>query len=135
MRRYTVDANALIYFSVGLLPSAAYEQFRRAADGKVALQVPTVALVEAMFVMDRRDEIQGVPVPIDADQAFGVFEELPVDIVDDTHADARELLSHLDVFPSQMHDAMVVANHVTQETDAIITSDEKMADNYPTVWA
>jgi predicted nucleic acid-binding protein len=134
MKRYTVDANALIYFSVGLLPSATHEQFRKAAEGKVTLEVPTIALVEAMFIMDRRDEIEGISVPVDAEQALNVFEQLPVTIVEDTHADARELVSHLSVFPSQMHDAMIVSNHANRNTDAIITSDGKMADNYPTLW-
>jgi predicted nucleic acid-binding protein len=134
MKRYTVDANALIYFSVGLLPVEAHEQFRKAAEGKVTLEVPTIALVEAMFIMDRRDEIESISVPVDAEQALNVFEQLPVTIVEDTHADARELLSHLRVFPSQMHDAMIVSNHANRNTDAIITSDEKMADNYPTLW-
>ncbi len=87
-----------------------------------------------MFIMDRRDEIEDVPVPVDAEQALNVFEQLPASIVEDTQADARELLSHLSTFPSQMHDAMIVANHVNRNTDAIITSDDKMADNYPTVW-
>ncbi|PSP98320.1 hypothetical protein BRC89_08290 [Halobacteriales archaeon QS_4_70_19] len=135
MKRHTVNANALIYFSVGILPTAAHEQFRKAAEGKVTLEVPTIALVEAMFIMDRRDEIENIPVPVDAEQALSVFEQLPVTIVEDTPADARELPSHLGVFPSQMHDAMVVSNHANRNTDAIITSDEKMTDDYPTVWA
>ncbi len=134
MKRYTIDANALIYFSVGRLPPAARERFTDAAEGKVTLELPTIALVEAMFIMDRRDEIEDIPVPVDAEQALTVFEQLPVSIVEDTHADVRELLSHLSVFPSQMHDAMIVANHANRNTDAIITSDDKMADNYPTVW-
>jgi predicted nucleic acid-binding protein len=134
MKRYTVDANALIYFSVGLLASAAHEQFRKAAEGKVTLEVPTIAPTPAMFIMDRRDEIEDIPVPADAEQALNVFEQLPVTIVEDTHADARELLSHLRVFPAQMHDAMIVSNHANRNTDAIITSDERMADHYPTLW-
>jgi hypothetical protein len=33
-----------------------------------------------------------------------------------------------------MHGAMIVANHVNRSTDAIITDDGRMADNYATVW-
>lgn len=134
MKRYTVDANALVDFTLGLLPDRAHTQFRAAADGRVTLEIPVIAAIEAMFVLDRRNELQDIPIPFDAEDALRWFEQLPATFVEDTHADARELLAHLSVFPSQMHDAMIVANHVNRSTDAIITDDGKMTDNYATVW-
>jgi predicted nucleic acid-binding protein len=134
MKRYTVDANALVDFTLGILPDTAHEQFRAAADGRVTLEIPVIAAVEAMFVLDRRDELQGTPIPFDAEDVLRWFEQLPATFVEDTHADARELLSHLSTFPAQMHDAMIVSNHINRSTDAIITDDEKMADHYPTLW-
>jgi hypothetical protein len=134
MKRYTVDANALVDFSLGILPDAAHEQFRAAADGRVTLEIPVIAAVEGMFVLDRRDELQGITIPFDAEDALRWFEQLPATFVEDTHADARELVSHLQTFPAQMHDAMIVSNHVNRSTDAIIIDDEKMADNCPTLW-
>lgn len=134
MNRYTLDTNALVYFAVGILPEPARAQFREAAAGKVALELPVIAAVETVFVFERRDEVQNIPIPIDGDDALRVIESLPVTIVEDTHADARELVEHLDRFPAQMHDAMIVSNHVARDTDAIITSDEKMARRFPVLW-
>ena len=134
MKRYTVDANALVRYCLGVLPERTNELFATAARGELALETPVIAAVEAAFTLDRRDSIRDIPVPIDAAQALSVFEALPMTITEDTHTDARGLLEHLDLFPSQMHDAMIVSNHVNRGTDAIITSDGKMAERFPTVW-
>lgn len=133
MKRFTVDANALVGFSLGILPQPAYDQFRADGDGRVTLELPVVAIVEAVFVLERRDGLHGISIPFDAEDALRWFEALPLTVVDDTHADARELISHLDLFPAKMHDAIVVLNHVNRNTDAIIT-DDKMAQRFETVW-
>lgn len=134
MKRFTVDANALVDFGLGILPQPAYDQFRAAGDGRVTFELPVIALVEPVFVLDRRDELHGISIPFDAEDALRWFEALPLTIVDDTHADARELISHLDPFPAQMHDAMIVSNHVNRNTDAIVTDDDTMAQQFETVW-
>jgi hypothetical protein len=97
--------------------------------------MPVTAVVETVYTIHRRDHVHNVQVPLSGPDALEVVEELPLTVVKDTHADARELLSHLAIFPSQMHDAMIVSNHANRNTDAIITSDGKMAGNYPTIWA
>jgi len=33
-----------------------------------------------------------------------------------------------------IHDAMIVASHEVQETDAIVTTDETIGERVPTVW-
>lgn len=133
-QRYTVDASALIYFAVGRLPDPAIEAFRAAVDGEVTLELPVIAAVEAMYVIDRRDSVQNTEIPIGAEEALAAFESLPVTVVDTTHADASKSLDQLDAFPAQMHDALIVASHETRDTDAIVTSDDAMAEQVPTVW-
>ena len=134
MDRYTVDAAALIRRALGVLPDLAADLFKQARAGRTALEAPIIAATEAIFFIDRRDEAHGTTLPLDAAGALAGFNTYPVTFIDDTEADMRELVTHTDLFPSQMHDAMIVSNHVNRGTDAIITSDGKMDKRFPTIW-
>lgn len=135
MKRYTVDANALIDYFLGILPTSAHQQFGAAADGRVTLELPAIAATETIYIIERRDELHGIPIPIGAGTARQWIDGLPLNIVEDTYADFREVVNQMAQFPAQIHDAMIVSNHLNNGTDAIITDDEKMEEEFPTIWS
>lgn len=136
MRRYTLDASGLVRYLVDALPAAADEVFEDAAGGEVVLELPAVAAGEAMYVAHDRTEIAGRP-----------FAGEPHDVVAILRADHPIVLAPLDIeildemlawheaFPRQLHDAAIAATHVANGTDAVVTSDDRIADHVPTVWA
>lgn len=135
MKRFTLDASGLLRYFVDALPSGADDVFRAAFDGEVRITVPAIAAAESMYIAANRTEIAGLP-----------FDGTPQDVVDVLESDAPIDLDPLDlpilaemtnwqgVFPRQLHDALIVATHVANETEAVVTSDAEIADVVPTVW-
>jgi predicted nucleic acid-binding protein len=135
MRRYTLDTSGLVRYFVDLLPDAADAVVTDAFEGEAVLELPAVAAAEAMYIVHNRDDIAGRP-----------FEGSPEDVVTVLKADHPFVLAETDLavleamirwqgaFPSQLHDAMIIASHEVNDTEAVLTSDEKMAEHVPTVW-
>lgn len=118
------------------LPPRADEVFENTLAGEAVLELPAVAAAEAAYVANTRDDIAGRP-----------FRGAPGDVVDVLEADGpivldpidldvvTEMLSWQEEFPRQLHDAMIVASHVVNETEAVITSDSLIAAQVPTIWS
>lgn len=127
MNRYTVDAVAALRYLVDALPDRADELFARAEAGNVLLQIPSIALAETLYVVAHSDEIKGRALnhaPGDARERLVTTG--PLTVVESGNADFSAFIEALDSLT--LHDAMVVASHRTQDTDAIVTTDGEMAD-------
>jgi len=132
MDSYTVDANALLAYLVDALPTPASELFDRAERGDVILELPTVAATETVYMAAKGVTVRGTTVSTDpADLVDALDRSLPVTVVADDRSALREVVPLLDPFPSQIHDAMIVASHRVRDTEAVVTADRQVA----TVWA
>lgn len=132
---YTLDAHGLLYYLVDVLPPAAADVFRDALNGTAVIQLPLIAAAESLYIVRDRDLIAGHALratPDDIVDGLGSF--LPVTVVDAGLPDLQTLLPWMDTFPRQVHDGLVIASHETNDTVAIITRDEEIQEQVPTVW-
>jgi|GEM_PF-1921115 len=136
MKRYTLDASGLVRYFVDELPSEAERAFQDAIAGEAVLILPAIAASEAMYVANNREEIAGLEFAGTPNDVITVIESSgPVDFDPMDLEIIREIRHWQKEFPKQLHDAMIVASHVVRETEAVITSDERIAEFVPTVWA
>lgn len=135
MKRYTLDASGLLRYFVDRLPPSADNVFQDALDGEAVLELPAVAAAETMYIASNRTEIAGRPFRGDPKDVVMILNaDLPF-VLDPTELQTlEELLNWRDEFPRQLHDALIVASHVVNDTEAVISSDGKIADHVPTVW-
>lgn len=135
METYTVDANAVLVYLVDALPTRADRLFARAEAGEVRLELPTIAATETVYQAEKGVTVRGQRLAADAaDVVDALDRQLPLTVVADDEALLREVVSLLDPFPRQIHDAMIVASHRARDTDAVVTADERMANVARTVW-
>jgi len=134
MDRYTLDAVGILRYAVGELPETVLDVFKASATGDALIQVPTIAVIEAIYKFDKRDTVSGTALSRPAEDVLDlVSEEMPVTVVQTSKTDLQILTGNVSEY--SIHDAMVVASHEANETDAIITTDENIQGRVPTVWA
>lgn len=132
---YTADAVSLLSYLVDALPQTADRIFAEAEAGETILQAPSTALAEVLYAVSRDKDVRGVTLtgtPEDARQALVGNGPISVASVDDAElAKYAQIVDELSI-----HNALIVASHRVQETDAIITSDGVIADaGYETIWS
>ena len=134
MDRYTIDAVAALRYLVDVLPSGADRVFERAEAGTALLQIPPIALAETLYIVEHKTKLTGRPLEHDPGAAREKLVTTgPVTVVEFGNADVTALLELLDSLT--LHDAMIVASHRTQDTEAVITSDGEIATcGVETVW-
>jgi len=135
VKPYTVDTSALLVYLVDALPAGADHVFQRAEANEVSLELPTVAAVETLYRVKKGVTVRGTEVSGDPVEFADALEtKLPVTVVEDDEELLKSIPALMEPFPSQMHDAMIVGSHQRRETEAIVTSDDKMAEEFPTIW-
>lgn len=135
MKTYTVDTSALLVYLVDALPAGADQVFQRAEANEVSLELPTVAAVETLYrvnkgVTVREADVSGDPVEF----AEALDTKLPVTVIEDDEGLLELMPALMEPFPSQMHDAMIVGSHQRRGTEAIVTSDDEIAEQFATIW-
>jgi predicted nucleic acid-binding protein len=134
MATYTADAVALLVYLVDALPPGADRVFAEAEAGETVLQAPSTALAEVLYSVSREKDVRGVTLtgtPEDARQALVGNGPISVAPVDD--AELIEYTQVIDEF--SIHDALIVASHRAQDTEAILTTDGVIDEaGYETVW-
>jgi predicted nucleic acid-binding protein len=132
---YTVDTVTVLRYAVGALPSPVRNLLGRAGTGQVELQVPAVVVSEAMYMAEANQSIKGHSLSMAASDVVDVVRNrMQGKVVDTTRDELQRIPELLSTWPSQMHDAMVVASHRARNTDGILTTDSKMNAHSPTVW-
>jgi predicted nucleic acid-binding protein len=135
MQRYTLDASGLVRYFVDLLPSDADAVVSEAFAGEAVLELPAIAAAEAMYIAYNREEIAGRPFKGSPEDVVTILKaDNPIVVAGTDLAVLEAVLGRQDEFPSQLHDAMIIATHEVSETEAVITGDGKIADHVPTVW-
>lgn len=134
---YTADTNSLLYFIADVLPPAADRIYSDALAGEATIQIPPIAAAETAYILEKREEIEGVTLRADAEDFVNALDNfLPVTVSKANMEDMRKLVDWLDTFPEQIHDALILANHDARGTKAVITSDRQMrqSNDVQTVW-
>lgn len=135
MKRYTLDASGLLRYFVDALPAGADQIVRRAFDGKVVIEIPAIAAAEAMYIAYNRETIAGRPFRGSPEDVIVLFRgDVPMVLAPTDLDILTEVLDWQSTFSRQLHDAMVVASHIVNDTEAVITSDAKLDEYVTTVW-
>lgn len=136
MKAYTVDTSVLLVYLVDALPAEADHVFQQAEANEVSLELPTVAAVETLYRVKKGVTVRGTDVSGDPVEFADALEtKLPVTVVEDDEGLLKSIPALMGLFPSQMHNAMTVGSHQRRGTEAIVTSDSKIAEEFPTIWA
>jgi len=134
MGRYTADAVSLLVYLVDALPKPVDRVFAEAEAGEAVIQAPSTAVAEVLYSVSRDKDVRGVDLtgtPEDARQAL--VSNGPVSVAPVGDAEMSEYAQVVGEF--SIHDAMIVASHRAQETDAILTSDGVITGaGYDTLW-
>lgn len=134
MGRYTADAVSLLVYLVDALPKPVDRVFAEAEAGEAVIQAPSTAVAEVLYSVSRDKDVRGVDLtgtPEDARQAL--VSNGPVSVGPVGDAEMSEYAQVVGEF--SIHDAMIVASHRAQETDAILTSDGVITGaGYDTLW-
>jgi predicted nucleic acid-binding protein len=134
MGTYTADAVSLLMYLVDALPQRADQVFARAESGETIVQAPSTALSEVLYSVSRDKKVRGVTLsgtPEQARQALVGNGPVSIAPVGD-----EELVEYARIIGDfSIHDAMIVASHLAQDTDAILTTDGVIRDaGFETVW-
>lgn len=134
MGTYTADAVSLLVYLVDALPQRADQVFTEAEAGKTVIQAPSTALAEALYSVSRDKDVRGVTLtgtPEAARQAL--VGSGPVSVAPVADEELAQYVQIVDTF--SIHDALIVASHQAQGTDAIITTDGVIQEaGFETVW-
>lgn len=134
MTTYTADAVALLAYLVDALPPEADRVFAEAEAGESVIQTPSTAFAEVLFSVSRDKEIRGVKLsgtPEETRQAL--VGNGPVSVAPDGDETMIEYAKIVDGY--SIHDGLIVASHLAQDTEAIITADGVIRDaNVATLW-
>ena len=134
MGTYTADAVSLLVYLVDTLPQRADQIFTEAEAGETVIQAPSTALAEALYSVARDKNVRGVTLtgtPEAARQAL--VGNGPVSVAPVADEELIRYVRIVDAF--NIHDALIVASHQAQGTDAIITTDGVIQETgFETVW-
>ena len=134
MGTYTADAVSLLGYLVDALPQRADQVFTEAEAGEMVIHAPSTALAEALYSVSRDKDVRGVTLtgtPEAARQAL--VGNGPVSLAPVANEELIQYVQIVDAF--SIHDALIVASHQAQGTDAIITTDGVIQEaGFETVW-
>lgn len=134
MATYTADAVALLSYLVDALPPRADRIFAEAEAGETVIQAPSTALTEVLYSVSRDKDVRGVTLRGTPEEARGALVgNGPISVAPVSDKELAEYAQIVDEFT--IHDALIVASHLAQETDAIITTDGTVREGgFETVW-
>jgi predicted nucleic acid-binding protein len=120
MDRYTLDANGLLYYLGNVLPADADEVFRKAASGEAVIELPAIAATEVLYIVRNRERIAGRELNATPEEVVDALDtHLPVRVVALSVNEVRKTVEWMDVFPKQIHDALIVASHEVNDREAV----------------
>ena len=134
-RLYTADTNALLSYLADTLPPDTDTAFRQAERGTATIAAPDVMFGEVLYRLSGGTVVNDIAVELQPQRAWRALAvDGPVSVASLDRAGVRELSTLVGEF--NLHDAMLVASHIADSTDAIITRDPDIADvrSVSTIW-
>ena len=125
MRVFTADAVAVLAYLADKLPRKSNEIFKQAENGLVRIQVPEIAVGEVIYTILKGREVFGVSVPLKRISVFlDVLEASKnMSIVNLSITGWRKVI---EIDLPDLHDRMIVATHLTTDSQALLTDDDKI---------
>ena len=125
MRLFTADAVAVLAYLADKLPHKSNDIFKQAENELVRIQVPEIAVGEVIYTILKGKEVFGVSVPVKKILAFlDVLEASKnMSIVNLSITGWRKVIK-IDL--PDLHDRMIVATHLTTDSQALVTDDDKI---------
>jgi len=133
MTVYMADAVALLRYLVDELPVRADEIFTRAEQGIDVVRAPDTQLAEALYQVAHGGDVAGIELQGTPGETFQrLVTNGPVGVATIGETELTVFTSLLDLY--SMDDALLVAAHRAQNSEAIISKDSEFAGE-TTVWS
>ena len=125
MRVFTADAVAVLAYLADKLPRKSNEIFKQAENGLVRIQVPEIAVGEVIYTILTGREVFGVSVPLKRISVFlDVLEASKNMFIVNLSITGWRKVIKIDL--PDLHDRMIVATHLTTDSQALVTDDDKI---------
>jgi len=127
MKLFTADAVAVLSYLADKLPHKSNEIFKQAESGLVRIQVPEIAVGEAIYTILKGREVFGVNIPL---------KKISL-LLDVLEASENMFLVNLSIVGwrkvtkiglPDLHDRMIVAAHLTTDSQALLTDDGEIGE-------
>jgi hypothetical protein len=133
MTVYMADAVALLRYLVDELPDRADGIFTRAEQGVDVVRAPDTQLAEALYQVAHGGVVAGIELQGTPGETFQrLVTNGPVEVATIGVTELTVFSSLLDLY--SMHDALFVAAHRAQNSEAIISKDSEFTGE-TTVWS
>ncbi|MBE9593420.1 MAG: PIN domain-containing protein, partial [Proteobacteria bacterium] len=121
------DAVAVLAYLADKLPHKSNDIFKQAENELVRIQVPEIAVGEVIYTILKGKEVFGVSVPVKKILAFlDVLEASKnMSIVNLSITGWRKVI---EIDLPDLHDRMIVATHLTTDSQALLTDDDKIGE-------
>lgn len=130
---YTADAMAVLAYLADKLPENAERIFRMAEDDEAKIQVPSIAVGEVLYTISKGKDVFGVEVPIEKiSLILDVLEYSKNMFIADLSPSGWRKALELKL--PELHDRMIVATHLTTDSEALITDDDEIQKVTKTIW-
>jgi len=125
MRLFTADAVAVLAYLADKLPRKSNEIFKQAENGLVRIQVPEIAVGEVIYTILKGREVFGVSVPLKKISVlFDVLDASKNMFIVNLSITGWRKVIEIDL--PDLHDRMIVATHLTTDSQALLTDDDKI---------
>lgn len=127
MRLFTADAVAVLAYLADKLPHKSNDIFKQAENELVRIQVPEIAVGEVIYTILKGKEVFGVSVPVKKILAFlDVLEASKNMFIVNLSINGWRKVIKIDL--PDLHDRMIVATHLTTDSQALVTDDDKIGE-------
>ena len=127
MRLFTADAVAVLSYLADKLPPKSNEIFKQAENELVRIQVPEIAVGEVIYTILKGKEVFGVSVPLKKISVLlDVLEASKNMFIVNLSINGWRKVIEIDL--PDLHDRMIVATHLTTDSQALLTDDDKIGE-------
>lgn len=133
LESFIIDTVAFLAFLADKLPKKADEVFKRAEKKQVKLLLPSIALGETLYTINKGKEIFGSNISLEKiELIFQILEEREIIELIDLDVQVWRFFNGLNI--PELHDRMIVASFHYHKGIAILTNDTEIANMVPTIW-
>lgn len=133
MESFIVDTVAFLAYLSDNLPIKVDELFKKAEKKQVKLLLPSIALGETLYTINKGREIFGNEIPLEKiELIFQILEE--EEIIQLTNLDISTWRIFNGINIPELHDRMIVSTFYQHKASAILTNDKEIAEITPIIW-
>ena len=127
MKLFTADAVAVLSYLADKLPHKSDEIFKQAESELVRIQVPEIAIGEVIYTIHKGKEVFGVSIPLKKiSLLLDALEASKNMFIVNLSINGWRKVMEIDL--PDLHDRMIVATHLTTDSQALLTDDGKIGE-------